>query len=478
MRRYKGRRGGGKIMNDKTKRFFCNIGDWFKSIFTIQNGQEPKMLTFYKKPGTKSIISSVLCILAGVVVGFIVMLIIAAASPDISAADAFKGLGIILGGPFSSGTAKYVNMNFGDMIFYSGPLIMTGLSVAVAFKTGLFNIGAPGQYYMGTMGSLLVALSIPSSNGAQSFFIWLFAIIVGMAFGALWGALPGLFRAFFNVNEVIVCIMTNWISANIVTWVFSSMPQLVNTGMGKSGYLITTATTGNGTPKIGLDKIFPGSYIDIGIILAIVVAIVLVIILNKTTFGYELKACGNNRYASKYAGMNEKRNVVLSMVIAGALAGVGGALYYLNPGIEFQFLSAYGSLPDYGFNGIPVALLASSNPIGIIFTGIFLRYIAQGGNELTSAGYNRYIADIIIALIIYFAGFSKLFVDILSRRQKKLSAKVQLKIEQKAKTIDSKEEYVLEKDASETFAESIEKAVNETEDASPVNTDKKEVDPQ
>lgn len=465
-------------MNDKTKRFFCNIGDWFKSIFTIQNGQEPKMLTFYKKPGTKSIISSVLCILAGVVVGFIVMLIIAAASPDISAADAFKGLGIILGGPFSSGTAKYVNMNFGDMIFYSGPLIMTGLSVAVAFKTGLFNIGAPGQYYMGTMGSLLVALSIPSSNGAQSFFIWLFAIIVGMAFGALWGALPGLFRAFFNVNEVIVCIMTNWISANIVTWVFSSMPHLANTGMGKSGYLITTAVTGNGTPKIGLDKIFPGSYIDIGIILAIVVAIVLVIILNKTTFGYELKACGNNRYASKYAGMNEKRNVVLSMVIAGALAGVGGALYYLNPGIEFQFLSAYGSLPDYGFNGIPVALLASSNPIGIIFTGIFLRYIAQGGNELTSAGYNRYIADIIIALIIYFAGFSKLFVDILSRRQKKLSAKVQLKIEQKAKTIDSKEEYVLEKDASETLAESIKEAVNETEDASPVNTDKKEVDPQ
>lgn len=465
-------------MNDKTKRFFCNIGDWFKSLFTIQNGQEPKMLTFYKKPGTKSIISSVLCILAGVVVGFIVMLIIAAASPDISAADAFKGLGIILGGPFSSGTAKYVNMNFGDMIFYSGPLIMTGLSVAVAFKTGLFNIGAPGQYYMGTMGSLLVALSIPSSNGAQSFFIWLFAIIVGMAFGALWGALPGLFRAFFNVNEVIVCIMTNWISANIVTWVFSSMPHLANTGMGKSGYLITTAVTGNGTPKIGLDKIFPGSYIDIGIILAIAVAIVLVIILNKTTFGYELKACGNNRYASKYAGMNEKRNVVLSMVIAGALAGVGGALYYLNPGIEFQFLSAYGSLPDYGFNGIPVALLASSNPIGIIFTGIFLRYIAQGGNELTSAGYNRYIADIIIALIIYFAGFSKLFVDILSRRQKKLSAKVQLKIEQKAKTIDSKEEYVLEKDASETFAESIKEAVNETEDASPVNTDKKEVDPQ
>lgn len=464
--------------NNKFKQFFCNTGDWFKSLFTVQNGQEPKLLTLYKKPGTKSIISSLLCILAGVLVGFIVMLIIAAASPTITAADAFRGLVIILGGPFSSGTAKYISMNFGDMIFYAGPLIMTGLSVAIAFKTGLFNIGAPGQYYMGAMGSLLVALSIPSKNGAESFFIWLFAVVVGMAFGALWGAIPGLFRAFFNVNEVIVCIMTNWISANIVTWVFSSMPQLVNTGMGKSGYLITTAATGNGTPKIGLDKLFPGSYIDLGIVIAIVFAIVLVIMLNKTTFGYELKACGNNRYASKYAGMSEKRNVVLSMVIAGGIAGVGGALYYLNPGIEFQFLSAYSKLPDYGFNGIPVALLASSNPIGIIFTGIFLRYIAQGGNELTSAGYNRYIADIIIALIIYFAGFSKLIMDILSRRQKKLSAKVQLKIDEKAKTIDMKDEYVLERESSETLAESIENAIEETNDASPVNTQKKEVDPQ
>lgn len=166
------------------------------------------------------------------------------------------------------------------------------------------------------------------------------------------------------------------------------------------------------------------------------------------------------------------------MVIAGGIAGVGGALYYLNPGIEFQFLSAYSKLPDYGFNGIPVALLASSNPIGIIFTGIFLRYIAQGGNELTSAGYNRYIADIIIALIIYFAGFSKLIMDILSRRQKKLSAKVQLKIDEKAKTIDMKDEYVLERESSETLAESIENAIEETNDASPVNTQKKEVDPQ
>lgn len=464
------------MKNEKIKQFFSDIGNWFKALFTIQNGQEPKMLTFYKKDGTKSVLSSFLCILAGVFVGFIVMLIIAAASPEISARDAFKGLGIILGGPFSSGTAKYINMNFGDMIFYSGPLILTGLSVAVAFKTGLFNIGAPGQFYMGTMGSLLVALSIPSKNGAEAFFIWFFAIIVGMCFGAMWGSIPGIFKALFGVNEVIVCIMTNWISANIVTWVFTSTPNLKNISMGKSDYLITTAVTGNGTPKIGLDKLFKGSYIDLGIILAILVAIVLVIILNKTTFGYELKACGANKHAAKYAGMNEKRNIILSMAIAGTLAALGGALYYLNPGIEFRFGSAYGKLPDYGFNGIPVALLASSNPIGVIFSGIFLRYIAQGGNELTSAGYNKYVADIIIALIIYFAGFSKLLRDFITNRQKKITSKIQLKIA-KDNAESALDEIEAEKEIeNETIGESIKETVDETQDASPVNTDKKEID--
>ena len=464
------------MKNEKIKQFFSDIGNWFKALFTIQNGQEPKMLTFYKKDGTKSVLSSFLCILAGVFVGFIVMLIIAAASPEISARDAFKGLGIILGGPFSSGTAKYINMNFGDMIFYSGPLILTGLSVAVAFKTGLFNIGAPGQFYMGTMGSLLVALSIPSKNGAEAFFIWCFAIIVGMCFGAMWGSIPGIFKALFGVNEVIVCIMTNWISANIVTWVFTSTPNLKNISMGKSDYLITTAVTGNGTPKIGLDKLFKGSYIDLGIILAILVAIVLLIILNKTTFGYELKACGANKHAAKYAGMNEKRNIILSMAIAGTLAALGGALYYLNPGIEFRFGSAYGKLPDYGFNGIPVALLASSNPIGVIFSGIFLRYIAQGGNELTSAGYNKYVADIIIALIIYFAGFSKLLRDFITNRQKKITSKIQLKIA-KDNAESALDEIEAEKEIeNETIGESIKETVDETQDASPVNTDKKEID--
>ncbi len=405
------------------------VKNFFKSLFVSVDGEEAKLLTFYKKDGTRSVISSLICILGGIFVGFIVMIILSLANPMLDFADAFQGLGIIFGGPFASGSAKYIVTNLGDMIFYAAPLIMTGLSVAIAFKTGLFNIGAAGQFLMGTLGSLLVALNINTvGNPAAGFFVWLLALIVGMIFGMLWGAIPGIFKALFNVNEVIVCIMTNWIAANIVSWVFSAMPHLVNTGSGKGGYLITTLSTGNGTPKLGLDKIFKGSYIDMGIIIAIVLAIAILIILNKTTFGYELKACGSNKHSAKYAGMNEKRNIILSMAIAGGLAAIGGALYYLNPGIELKFTSVYSKLPDYGFNGIPVALLASNNPFGVVFAGLFLRYLGQGGDNLTSAGYNRYIADIIIAIIIYFAGFAKFIRDLLLRRSKKKLELAQLQV--------------------------------------------------
>lgn len=383
------------------------------SLLPIGSGEEKTR--FFEKPGVRSVAASLVCIAAGILVGFLVMLIIAAGSQG---CDPLMGLATLIGGPFSSGSWNYITTNLGDMIFYAAPLILTGLSVAIAFKTGLFNIGAPGQFLMGTAGSLTVALSIDSTGKSGGFWVWLLAIAVGMICGMLWGAIPGLFKAFFGVNEVIVCIMTNWIAANLVSWFFSTKNAIINTGKGKSGYLITTASTGNGTPKLALDKVFKGSYVDAGILIAVICAAAIYVILNKTTFGYELKACGSNRNAAKYAGMNEKRNIVLSMAIAGLLAALGGAIYYLNPGIEFSYKSAYSNLPDYGFNGIPAALLASNNPIGVIFSGLFLRYLSQGGDNLTSAGYNRYIADIIIAIIIYFSGSAKLIRDFLSEKIK------------------------------------------------------------
>jgi simple sugar transport system permease protein len=331
-------------------------------------------------------------------------------------------LGIILAGPFASGGSRNIAFVLGDMLFESAPLLLTGLSVAIAFKTGLFNIGAPGQYLMGAMGSVIVALSIPSTP-QTAFWIWLLALIVGMLCGMLWGLIPGLFKAFLNVNEVIVCIMTNWIAANVVSWVFANNKQFINTLGGKTAYTLPTTANGIATPKLGLDKIFPGSNIDIGIFIAILIAIGIYILMNKTTLGYELKACGHNKNAAKYAGMNEKRNIMLSMAIAGGLAAIGASLYYLNGGAELAW-NTYGKLPDTGFNGIPVALLASNNPLGVAFSSVFLRFIDKGGYNLAGfTAYNEYVSDLIIAVIIYFAGFAKLIKDMLSRRKATKTAK-------------------------------------------------------
>ncbi|MBQ6036307.1 MAG: ABC transporter permease [Lachnospiraceae bacterium] len=418
-----------------------------------------------EKAGFKSVVSSVLCIIAGLVVGLLVMILLSIVNERTSISNAFYGLLILLGGPFSSGSGTYIITNLGDMIFYATPLIMTGVSVAIAYKTGLFNIGAAGQFLMGMTGSLLVALNINTNgNPTMGVLVWILAVLVGCACGMIWGAIPGFFRAVFNVNEVIVCIMTNWIAANLVSWVFGTMPHLVNSASGKSGYLITTAVTGNGTPTLGLNQIFKGSYIDAGIVVAILIAIGIHVILTKTTFGYELRACGANRDGAKYAGMNEKRNIILSMAIAGGLAAIGGALYYLNPGIEFKFDSAYGKLPDYGFNGIPAALLGSNNPVAVIFVSLFIRYLNTGGGNLPTAGFNKYIADVIIALIIYFAGFSKLFKDILSRRKKKAGTG----LNEKAALVKE------EKASAEAVTQAVPEAAKEETEQTPVpeNTEK------
>lgn len=399
---------------------------WFRSLFVSENGNEAKFLTFYKKDSTKSVLSSLICIVAGILLGWLVLLIIALASSDVPDTDAFSALGILLAGPFASGSGNTAFV-LGDMLFESAPLIMTGLSIAIAFKTGLFNIGAPGQYLMGAMGAIITALSIPTTPGT-AFFVWLFALIVGMAFGMIWGIIPGLFKAFFNVNEVIVCIMTNWIAANIVSWVFKDS-QYINVAGGKTAYTLSTLTNGVSTPKLGLDKLFPGSNIDIGIFIAIAIAIGIYILMNKTTLGYELKACGHNKNAAKYAGMNEKRNIMLSMAIAGGLAAIGASLYYLNGGAELAW-NTYARLPDTGFNGIPVALLASNNPIGVVFSGMLLRYLDKGGFNLAGfTSFNEYVSDLVVALIIYFAGFSKFIKDLLSKKRKAKEAEAKLAAE-------------------------------------------------
>lgn len=382
-----------------------------------------KLTDLYAKNGTKKVLASLLSILAGLLLGSIVVIIVGLAEQKITTAGMWEGVRLIFAGILSTGrdaagalTWGFNAQNVGNMLFRAMPLIMTGLSVAVAFKTGLFNIGAPGQYLMGTLVSLSVALGIPSESVPVGI-IWLLAFLGGMLAGALWGAIPGLLKALLNINEVLACIMTNWIAANLVTWIFdiSNLKNVVENT--KSGYIYKTTFNHVATSKMGLDVLFPDSQVNGGIVVAIILAIIIFIILTRTTFGYQLKACGSNRFAARYAGIKDKRNIVLSMAIAGSLAGAAGSLYYLSGNTEF-FWSTYQSLPAAGFNGIPVALLAANHPIGVIFTGMFMSMLDIAGLQMTNlTAYNEYITDVIIAVIVYLSAFSLLIKTLLGHHR-------------------------------------------------------------
>lgn len=380
---------------------------------------------WYRTDGAKSVLSAIISILIGMAVGMLIIIIVGLTKDNISAKGIWEGVRLVFLGVFSTGrengvlTFGFNPVNMGNMLFRATPLIMTGLSVAVAFKTGLFNIGAAGQYLMGTMGTLTVGLTLGNTD-CPVLIAWIAAFLTGVILGGLWGAIPGIFKAYLNINEVITCIMTNWIAANLVTWWFDAHDIFKNSAEGgKVGYIIPLKNVGVVTPKMGTDVLFPGSQANGGIWIACIIAVAMLILLNKTTFGYELKACGSNRHAAKYAGINDKKNIILSMAISGALAAGGASLYYLSGNTEF-FWSTYMSLPSEGFNGIPVALLAANNPVAVIFTGIFMSMLNVAGMQLKYlTAYNEYIADIIIAVIVYLSAFSMFIKQLLNGREKK-----------------------------------------------------------
>ncbi len=303
--------------------------------------------------------------------------------------------------------------SLGRIMYFATPIILTGLSVGFAFKTGLFNIGAPGQFILGAFGAVLVGIKLPQLGGVH----WLVALLAALVLGAFWALLPGLLKAFANVHEVIASIMMNYIGMYLVNYLVQNniYDRLRNQSLGVARSAVI--------PRWGLDKVFPRSNVNAGFFIALLAAIVIYIILNKTAFGFELKAVGYNRDASKYAGINEKRNIVLSMVIAGALSGLGGGLLYLAG--TGKFIEVVDVLAAEGFTGIPVALLGMSNPIGIIFAGLFIGYITVGGDYMQLYDFVPEIIDIIIASIIYFSAFSLIVRNIIQRRLKLRGGKVQ-----------------------------------------------------
>ncbi len=334
--------------------------------------------------GGMGLASSIFAILIGLIFGFVILLL---SNP----AQALPGFATIL-----TGAATHGIKGIGQVFYYATPIILTGLSVGFAFKTGLFNIGAPGQFITGAFGAVYVGIMWTSLGSAH----WVVALLAAVLMGAFWGFIPGILKAIFNVNEVISSIMMNYIGLYIVNYTTKTYTPLFNNLRNESNNVAVTAQI----PKMGMDKIFTGSSLNGGIIIAVIVVILINIILNKTTFGYELKAVGYNKDASKYAGINEKKSIVLSMMIAGAISGLAGGLLYLaGSGKHIEIVDVLGS---EGFTGISVALLGLSNPISVMLAGIFIAYLTTGGFYLQLYEFSTEIIDIIVAVIIYFSAFA------------------------------------------------------------------------
>ena len=364
--------------------------------------------------GISSLLASLVCILIGLTVGFVVLLALGgitlaqegntASFSELLKTTWEQGFKPIVQGGFYK-KANTMGMGVRMEILQAAPLVMTGLSVAFAFKTGLFNIGAAGQYTVGAFFALYSAIILKMP--------WWACLLMAALGGALWGAIPGIFKAFLNVNEVITAIMFNWIGLYAVnTMIYQKgAGPMFNLKTTKT-FTIKEASPASLLPSFNINvdgKAYFGKMFQptIGIFIAIAVAIVVWVIINKTTFGYELKACGHNKEAAKYAGINEKKNIVLSMAIAGALAGLGAGLFYLSGSKEWEPLVST-ALPAAGFNGISVALLASSNPIGCIFSALFISHITTGGGFMFAKLFPSEVADIISGVVIYLCAFSLL----------------------------------------------------------------------
>ena len=347
------------------------------------------MKRIMKNSAVQSLLASLAYIIVGLLIGYIVLLFINPAGAWDAILTVIKNFFYY---PSKPAALKY----FGSTLVKTVPLMLCGLSVLFAYKVGLFNIGAAGQYVAGAGAALYLALALNQP--------WYVCVIGAMLAGAMLGAISGALKSYCNVNEVISCIMLNWISLYVVNMILTTVKETT------SPYTVTISSTNPAAliPSLGLGKLFSNNqYVTIALPIALLVSILIWVVLEKTKFGYELRATGNNKNAAKYCGMNEKRNIILTMVIAGALAGLGAALLFLT-GFE-QWQCSQSSVPGMGFNGIAAAFLGGLNPIGNIFSSYFIQHITNGGAYVDKTMYCAQISDLISAIIIYLCGFVAFF---------------------------------------------------------------------
>ena len=368
-----------------------------------------------RKDGFQTLLASLVCVLGGLIVGYLVLLII-------EPSGAFEAIVAVMKSFLRFPGALKLKY-FGQALVRTAPLLLCALSVLFAYKVGMFNIGAAGQYCAGACAALYAALAWNMP--------WYVCILLGMLAGALLGMLAGALRTLFNVNVVISGIMLNWITLYLTNLVLGTVKNPT------SPYTKTLQSTNPGAliPSLGLEKLFNNEKsVTIAIPIAVLTAVLVWVVLNKTKFGYELKATGSNYNAAKYCGMAEKRNVILSLVISGALAGMGAALLYLT-GYE-QWQCSTSSVPAMGFNGIAAAFLGGLNPLGTVLASFFIQHITAGGAYVDKSLYCAQISDLISSIIIYLCGFVLFMKHVMNssiaKREEKAALKAKAAAEQDA----------------------------------------------
>ena len=338
-----------------------------------------------KNESVQAFLASLICILLGLLIGYIVLLFINPAGATESILNIIKNF-------FTWSRPASRLKQLGNTLSKTMPLILCSLSILFSYKVGLFNIGAAGQYVAGACASLYAALAWGWG--------WLPCLLLAIAAGALLGSITGMLKAYCNVNEVISGIMLNWIA------LYTSNTLLTNVKETTSPYTLYLDKTNPSSllPTLGLDQLFnKNTNVTIAIPLTIIVALAVWIILSKTKLGYELKATGNNKNAAKYAGMAQNRNIILTLAISGALAGLAASFLYQTGYMRWECTQS--SVPSMGFNGIAAAFLGGLHPIGAIFSSFFIQHITDGGQYVNTNFYSSQISDVISSVIIYLCGF-------------------------------------------------------------------------
>ena len=338
-----------------------------------------------KNNGVQTLLASLMCVILGLLIGFIVLLFI---NPNGAGEAILAVIKNFLNYSKAATQAKYL----GNTLVKTAPLLMCALAILFAYKVGLFNIGAAGQYCAGAALSLYAALAWGWG--------WLPCMLLAMLGGMVLGAISGLLKSYCNVNEVISGIMLNWIVLYLTNMLLTNVKEETS----PYTFVLTHKNPSAVLPTLGLGNLFNGNqYVGLALPLSVLAAVVVWIVLEKTRFGYELRATGSNKNAAKYCGMAEKRNIILTLVISGALAGLGAAMLYLT-GYE-QWQCSTSSVPGMGFNGIAAAFLGGLNPFGTILASFFIQHITAGGAYVDKTMYCAQISDLISSIIIYLCGF-------------------------------------------------------------------------